>query len=131
MKHPVSKKNFSHWAPALLRHCTVAERVHIECPVRKCRRDGWCTGPLVMIHGDDMPCLAPPERSAVPPGATLIPVCFFCLPDDSHQRVEAAYLAGAKARPDDSGATVTEPTRATGARRWKKLQIGDVALSAE
>jgi hypothetical protein len=121
MKHAVSEKNFHHWAPAVLRHLAVAELSHDGCPVRQCRRNGWCTGPLV-LDGPDSAGLAPPDRKDIRAGEALVPVCFYSLPEESQRRVSELYVANLEALRADPDACVVEPARTIRARGWKKIR---------
>jgi hypothetical protein len=120
MKHHVSDRNFHHWAPAVLRHLAVAELAPEVCPVRQCRRNGWCTGPLV-LDGDDGADLAPPDRTDIRAGEALVPVCFYSLPAETQQRVSELYIANIEALRADPDARIVEPARTIFARRWKKI----------
>lgn len=124
MKHIVSDKTFRHWAPALLRNGLTAECAHAICPVRKCRRDGCCSGPLIADADDNVRRLAPADRGALRADEALIPACFRLLPHAAQGRVALAYAAGIAALRARPGAIVVEPARATGVRIWKKLDLG-------
>lgn len=121
MKHAVSEKNFHHWAPAVLRHLAVAELSHDGCPVRQCRRNGWCTGPLV-LDGPDGAGLAPQDKKDIRASEALVPVCFYSLPEESQRRVSELYVANLEALRADPQACVVEPARTIRARRWKKIR---------
>ncbi|UVC09306.1 hypothetical protein IHQ71_01350 [Rhizobium sp. TH2] len=131
MKHPVSARNFNHWAPAMLRQCLNAEFAHIRCPLRKCRRDGCCTGPLVAMDDTRALRLAPMDITRVRADETLMPFCFNTLPHDMQSRAALAYEANVKTLLADPQATVEEATRTIGARSWKKFVLGSVPVGAE
>jgi len=131
MKHPVSVKNFNRWAPATLRHCLNAEHAHIHCPLRKCRRDGCCSGPLVAVDEARALRLAPADIAEVRADELLMPFCFNTLPHDMQSRAALAYEANVKTLLADPKATVEEPSRAIGGRTWKKFDLGTVPVPVE
>jgi hypothetical protein len=131
MKHHVSVENFHHWAPAMLRQCLNAELAHTGCPLRKCRRDGCCSGPLVALDEARTLRLAPADIAGVRDDETLMPFCFNTLPHNMQGRAALAYEANVKTLLADPRATVEEPARTIGARRWKKLVLGAVPRGTE
>ena len=131
MKHRVSVKNFNHWAPAMLRHCLNAEQAQIQCPLRKCRRDGCCSGPLVAMDEARALRLAPADIAGVRADELLMPFCFNTLPHDMQRRAALAYEANVKTLMADPKATVEEYTRTIGGRTWKKFYLGTVPVPAE
>jgi hypothetical protein len=131
MKHPVSEKNFNHWAPAMLRQCLNAEFAHVRCPLRKCRRDGCCTGPLVAMDEARALRLAPADIAGVRADETLMPFCFNTLPHAMQVRAALAYQANVKALLADPKGVVKEPSRTIGAQAWKKFDLGTVPVGGQ
>jgi hypothetical protein len=121
MKLPANAGTYNRWAPAVLRNCLSYEYAPLDCPIRKCRRDGFCTGPLIARH-DGTIRLAPADGAGAPPHATLVPACFVHVPDTVRARVTKACAANVNALLDAPGATVIETTRAIASRRWRRLR---------
>lgn len=105
---------------AILRNCLTGERAPDVCPVRKCRRDGVCSGPLACVTGEHIRLAAGPADAGSE--ALPVPVCWFSLTTSQIDRVRTALISGIRTLDRDPAATVIETTRTIAARRWKRLR---------
>ena len=121
MKLPVTKETLARVGAALLRNCLTQHHAPHICPVRKCRRDGICSGPL-FAKADGGGCrLACADAADVAPGGTVAPICYLHVPEPVLARVDEAYHAGIRAMAEP-GAVVVEASRVITARRWRRLR---------
>lgn len=105
---------------ATLRNCITYENSPYDCPVRKCRRDGCCSGPLARDTDGHIRLAAAPDD---PGNATVpVPLCWFSLSESQLKNVRMALGAGIRALDRQPAPTVIETTRAIGGRRWKRLR---------
>ena len=107
---------------AILRNCLTYEGVQEYCPVRKCRRDGFCSGPLASVRGAHVQLAAGSDDTCgdCPP----VPVCWLTLTENESANVEMAFGANIRALDRDLTSTVMETTRTIFGRRWKRLRSG-------
>jgi len=105
---------------ASLRKRLTDERAPDACPVRKCRRDGVCSGPLACVTGEHIRLAAGPADAGSE--ALPVPVCWFSLTTSQIDRVRTALVATLRTLDRDPAATVIETTRTIAARRWKRLR---------
>ena len=106
---------------AALRNCLSYEYAPLACPVRKCRRDGFCAGPLIAEDGDGRRRLVRADAAGVMLGQGFAPVCYLHIDKDVTARVRKAYGATVRALDAEPGAEVIETTRVLAARRWRRL----------
>ena len=121
MKLSVTKDTIARVSAAMLRNCLTQHHAPLACPVRKCRRDGICSGPLFTEADGDGYRLACPDAADVAPGGTAAPICYLHVPAPVLDRVDKAFGAdiNAMAAP---GIAVVEATRVITARRWRRLR---------
>lgn len=105
---------------ALLRNGMTGENAPDTCPVRKCRRDGCCSGPLACVTGEHIRLAAGPADAGSE--ALPVPVCWFSLATSQIGNVRMALVSGIRTLDRDPAATVIETTRTLAARRWKRLR---------
>jgi hypothetical protein len=120
MKLPVNARTFKRCASTVLRNCLSDEHAPLDCPIRKCRRDGVCSGPLI-ADLDGTIRLAPADAADVPRDAMLAPVCYLHIPEAGLARVDKAYSDTLRNLVDQPGARVVESTRVIASRRWRRL----------
>jgi len=104
---------------ATMRNCLTRERAPQACPVRKCRRDGCCTGPLVCLR-DEQIQLAP-GPGVIGSGSLPLPICWLALTDAQEASIRTALCSHLRALDRHVDSTVVETTRALSGRRWKRL----------
>ena len=121
MKLSVTDETYTRACAAALRNCLSYECAPLACPVRKCRRDGFCAGPLVSEDGDGRRRLARADAADVAPGQRFAPVCYLHVAEDVKARVNKAYGASFRAFDAEPDAEVIETTRVLAARRWRRL----------
>lgn len=104
---------------AILRNCLSYEGVQEYCPVRKCRRDGFCSGPLASVRGAHVQLATGCDDACgdSPP----VPVCWLTLTEKESANVGMALRANVRALGQNPAATVIETTRTIFGRRWKRL----------
>jgi hypothetical protein len=107
---------------AILRACATGLRLHETCTIRKCRRDGGCSGPM-LHHDADTQRYVPARPSD--DSRHCAPLC--CLALDGPVRHEVAaiqkrLLQRIAGRP---GQVFLEETRAIAARSWRAIAIAD------
>ncbi|MBX9458199.1 MAG: hypothetical protein KL863_20400 [Rhizobium sp.] len=120
MKLSATAENYDRWSAAVLRNCLAYALAPLDCPIRKCRRDGLCSGPLVATEAGRAR-LAPADGDGTRPDAAAVPICYVTLDEavrDMVTRVCAAHHRELRAQP---GATVIETTRVIASRRWRRL----------
>jgi hypothetical protein len=100
---------------AVLRARNTADGGPCRCPLRKCRRDRSCTGPLYTQLADATePCLVAPADIDDLKHSAIVPVCMRMLDQATLEGV-AAYLQAL-----EQPVTVLSPDRAIGARTWTR-----------
>jgi hypothetical protein len=104
---------------AILRNGLTGERAPEACPVRKCRRDGVCSGPLAAATGEHVRLATGPDDA----GSDIIPipVCWFALSQAQMARIRTEAVDTLRTLDRHLDATVIETTRALSGRRWKRL----------
>ena len=120
MKHHLTRNNPGLCSAIALRQAITATGVPHTCLIRKCRRDGGCTGPLVAgdIHPDRDFLIADPAQS---PAEKMMPSCLpTCSESEMNEinRHGKAILQRLKETPE---MPLVEPSRAIGARTWKTI----------
>lgn len=105
---------------AILRNCLTYERAPQHCPVRKCRRDGCCSGPLASVRAADVPLADGPGDTGG--DGMAVPVCWPTLTAGEAANVRIALGANIRALDRHLDSTVIETTRTIFARRWKRLR---------
>lgn len=120
MKLPATAATLPRWAPTVLREALAGADVPRRCPVRKCRRDGACTGPLVDLV-DGVGRLAPPDGMPTVSGEVPAPVCYLGVEETVRAEVDEAYLTRLRALVATPGASLAVAPRAIAARRWRRL----------
>ncbi|MDB5525256.1 MAG: hypothetical protein JWM58_3019 [Rhizobium sp.] len=120
MKHHLNRNNPGLYSAIALRKAIIAAGLTHSCAIRKCRRDGGCTGPLVAgdIYTDPDLLVVDPARS---PGEHIIPACMALCSEseiDDINRHVGAILQGLKETPE---MPLVDPSRAIGARTWKTI----------
>ena len=121
MKLSVTKETVARATAALLRNCLTQHHAPRACPVRKCRRDGICSGPL-FTQADGEGCrLARPDAADVAPGGNAAPICCLHIPEPLLARVDEALGAAVHATVATPGLEVAEATRTITSRRWRRL----------
>ena len=100
---------------AALRACITDQGVPDRCPLRKCRRDRFCTGPLYtrLENGTELCLLAAADIDDVR-HSTVLPVCILVLEEAAIEAVTAHMQAL------QQPVTVLSPDRAIAARRWSQ-----------
>ena len=89
-----------------------------RCRIRKCRRDGGCTGPLTRYDA------ATARFVAARPGDTvdeIAPLCCFAMEAAGRDCLAAAVERALARLSDVPGATFPEKTRALAARDWSRF----------
>jgi hypothetical protein len=124
MKLPVTDRTYMRSCAAALRNCLSYECAPLACPVRKCRRDGFCAGPLVCEDSDGRRRLAPADADDIAPDQGFAPICYLHIAREVKARVNKAYDATFRAFDAEPGAEVIETTRVLAARRWRRLDPG-------
>ena len=106
-------------ARAVLRNCATRYRLPRTCAIRKCRRDGACTGPLLRYdEAGRRFCLAAADGSDA-----IAPLCYIMLDHgwrDVLSKTQAGIIERIAHRP---GIVVPEKTRTIAARRWRSFSI--------
>ena len=107
---------------AVLRHAATGLGLHAGCRIRKCRRDGGCTGPLLRHDAGTARFVAARPGDAV--GETA-PLC--CLALDPAGRGRVASLAARILGRLEAAPRVRFPedTRAMAARDWSAFSLAD------
>ncbi|MDB5555062.1 MAG: hypothetical protein JWL86_5046 [Rhizobium sp.] len=113
---------FARAASRQLELCTI-------CPIRKCRRDGFCSGPLVASDGGGMIVLGDNlgDRAA----GTGMPACHLMGDDAERERLLEAMRELARQVGESESGTMWETTRVIASRRWRKIEFADMVASAE
>ena len=111
---------------AILRNCLTSEHAPLDCPVRKCRRDGCCSGPLAAVSDGQVRLATGPDDSGS--DTIPIPVCWFALSEGQMANIRIAAVSNISMLDCQPAATVAETTRAICARRFKRL--GPVAMQS-
>ena len=122
MKLSVTKETVARATAALLRNCLTRHHAPRACPVRKCRRDGLCSGPLFPAAEGGGGRLARPDAADVAPGGNAAPICYLHIPKPMLARVDKALGAAVRAIAAAPGLEVAEATRTITARRWRRLR---------
>lgn len=122
MKLTVADRNPKRCYAAALRNCLSYEYAPLACPVRKCRRDGFCAGPLIAETDDGRHRLARADAADVAAGRRFAPVCYLHVAEDVKARVDRAQAAAFRALDTEPGHEVIETTRVLVARRWRRLR---------
>ena len=122
MKLPFTRRNFHRIRAAVLRNCLSYECAPLDCPVRKCRRDGLCAGPLVALDEGGRHRLVRSDAADIASGDGYAPVCYNFVAEDVRTRVFQAHGASLRALAAEPGAYVVETTRILAARRWRRLR---------
>ena len=125
MKISARTANFNRCVAAVFRHCLSGQDAARRCPVRKCRRDGLCAGPIVRC-GDHGLCLGRADASDTVSDELPVPVCYFHLTRQTRRRVDQAYATQIRAMVHAPDTTMVESTRTIAARRWRRLGGMDV-----
>lgn len=106
---------------AVMRNCLSYIRAPLTCPVRQCRRNGFCSGPLA-IAGEERWILARSDAADVARDAAFGPICIWCMKKDVlDDLVKVVRDQCAEILPRADGWAL-ETTRVIAARRWRKLQ---------
>jgi hypothetical protein len=111
----VSTTDVPRLAGVILRACATNFRLHETCAIRKCRRDGGCTGPMLRCEADGsgfVPALSSddPEECA--------PFCCLALPGPVRQQVAGMQQRAVQQVAGRPGHVYPEETRAIAARSW-------------
>jgi hypothetical protein len=107
---------------AALRNCLSYELAPIDCPVRKCRRDGLCTGPLVLRDGGG-DRLARHDAADIARGTRFAPLCYWHLPPGVAAHVRDIHAAHCREHDASFAAWTFETTRSIKSRRWRRLRV--------
>ena len=106
---------------AALRNCLSYELAPIHCPVRKCRRDGVCSGPLVLCD-DTGRRLARRDAADITPSTGFAPLCYWHVPAALAAHVHKIHVSHCRAHRASFAASTFETTRAIASRRWRRLR---------
>lgn len=122
MKHRLEDDNIRALFAAMLRLAMTEFGMPHECPIRKCRRDGSCTGPLLSRDRKTqaLTIVADPRLSHTDVNP---PICRFLRTESEQLRITQRIGEMTKAVGDNPDMPVIEAGRAVGARKW--LVIGD------
>lgn len=121
MKIPATAENYDRWTAAVLRNCLAYAGAPLDCPIRKCRRDGFCSGPLVASEAGRAR-LSPADGICIRPDAATLPICYAVIDEAVRAMVFRACNAHFRALAAEPGATVIETTRVIASRRWRRLE---------
>jgi hypothetical protein len=122
MKLSVTKETVARATAALLRNCLTRHHAPRACPVRKCRRDGLCSGPLFTAADGDGCRLARPDAADVAPGRNAAPICYLHIPKPLRIRVDKALATAVRKVVATPGLEIAEATRTITSRRWRRLK---------
>lgn len=121
MKLYVSLHGFDRCSAAALRNCLSYELAPIHCPVRKCRRDGVCSGPLAFSDAAGWR-LSPHDVAGIPAGTGFAPLCYWHLPPGVAKHVRDILAAHCREHDASFAASTFETTRAIKSRSWRRLK---------
>ena len=98
------------------------------CPIRKCRRDGFCSGPLLEVNGGGMVIVSDNlgDRAA----GTGMPACHLMGDDAEREQLLEVMRALARQVEESENGIICETTRVIRARRWRKIEFADVVARA-
>lgn len=108
---------------AMLRNCLTTADVPPECPIRKCRRDGLCAGPLVRATGDGWR-LARADAADVASDDLAAPLCYMHLTDAVRDQILEAYAAAISVIREERDTDIVETTRVLSSRSWRRIKGG-------
>ena len=127
MKYQTSRHKIFAWLPALFRRQITDAGLHGGCPVRKCRRDRQCSGPLVRNRGETLTLLAECEGLEAArthqPDDLEVTLCWFSMTEAEQSRVASAYRSESIRLIKQADGTVTEATRTLRGRRWRECRL--------
>ena len=106
------------WEAAVYRHAATWHGMVRTCPIRKCRRDGYCTGPMLVVEGAATR-LAGPD-SGPDSDELLMPLCHFYTGARNRHRAAKTFADVVSRARADNGHAVFVPDRALAARRYRR-----------
>jgi hypothetical protein len=107
---------------ATLREYISANGLHRRCGIRKCRRDGQCTGPIYGVsRATSELFLIAREEIEADSHIGALPVCAMSLNKEEISAI-SEYLDGRRAQVErQPGLTVISPDRTIAARAWSSF----------
>jgi hypothetical protein len=119
----VTSANIERAATAFSRKLYTDLGMPCRCSIHKCKRDGACSGPLVVFGGDGEPkCLATAEDLHRKEGEEMvIPACCGTAGAPSGGRVTARAAAIRAAMRRTGDFSVVDPIRTVTGRKWTKI----------
>ena len=126
--HP-SKTSRGRWVAAFARAASRQLELCTICPIRKCRRDGFCSGPLLAAEGGGMIIVSDNlgDRAA----GTGMPACHLMGDDAERKQLLEAMRDLARQAGESENGTMWETTRVIASRRWRRFEFADMAASPE
>ena len=121
MKLPLTPQTVRRCIAALFRNAMTYRRAPVNCRLRKCRRDGFCTGPLLACS-DAGYRLCASDASDCGGDLTAVPVCFAWCAEAEQQPVVDVVMAELRRLKTTPGDWVLETSRTIFSRRWRKLK---------
>lgn len=106
---------------ALMRRVLGEMGVPQICPLRKCRRDGTCTGPLVIKDPAGL-CRLAGEEEVLASDRVLTPACIIWI-GESWEAVEGPFFRRSRIYFRRGIREVLLPLRAIGARKWGRVEL--------
>ena len=92
------------------------------CSIRKCRRDGFCSGPLVVATDDDLRIA--PDNFGVD-GVRAVPLCHLCGDDAERKELLRVMAELSRQVAGSVQGTMWETTRQIASRRWRRITPAD------
>jgi len=108
---------FARAASSQLELCTI-------CPIRKCRRDGVCSGPLLATGGDGIVIVGDNLGDRIV--GTGMPACHLMGEDDEREELLEVMRELAHRVEESEDGIIRETTRVIASRRWRKIEFADV-----
>ena len=97
------------------------------CAIRKCRRDGFCSGPLVVATDDDLRIA--PDNFGVD-GVRAVPLCHLCGDDAEREELLRVMAELSRQVAGSVQGTMWETTCQIASRRWRRITFADDAPGA-
>lgn len=127
MKLPATAQTASRCVAALLRNALSYRRTPLACPVRKCRRDGFCSGPLV-VPGKSGNRLVAADASDCSEGQMAVPLCFLLHETSDQEDLVRIALSDFRCCASSADGWVMETSRTLSSRRFRRLAGGREAV---
>lgn len=124
----ISRSDESRFVATVLRFTTTRFGLHRTCRIRKCRRDGGCTGPMLRDDPDIAHFVAARPDD---PAHAIAPLCCWALDRQGRERVAGTVDRVLDRLEEKPWAPFPEETRAIAARDWTGHAIPQAAEPLE